>query len=110
MKLSVFQRWALAQAVGAVTGTVAEVRLGMMALEALEFSDEERERIGLEEMAGGLRWEREDRTEVELPEETTALVRAAAERWRGWPVAKAQEMEELLGLLAEGQGPEPGAA
>lgn len=101
LRLTVYQRWGLVQAVGEVRGTLAQVRLGGRALDALEFGEEERAAIGMETADGMVRWAEEREQVVELPDECVGLVRGAAEGWPGWMVERRREVEAVVEALTE---------
>ena len=109
IQLTLWQRAMLVQVVSGTRGDVRALRMALRALEVLEFSEEEREEVGLVEEGGQMRWpvEATGRTfTIALEKPELRFVRNAADGFQGWPVAQAREALELLGKLGvnmEGQ-------
>ena len=102
VELSTWQRAGLIQALGAMRGNVATLRLALGALEAVEFTEEEREEIEYVEVQGQATWNEAGakRTwEIELGEKEAQFTAGVVERFEQWPVAKAEEVFALIELL-----------
>jgi len=102
LELTIWQRAILVQVVNGTRGDVRAFRMALRALEVLEFTEEEREEIGLVEEAGQMRWQAEamGRTfTIALEKPELRFIRNAAEGFQGWPVAQAGEVLDLLEKL-----------
>jgi len=102
MQLTIWQRAMLVQVVSGTRVDMRALRVALRALEALEFSEEEREEVGLVEEGGQMRWPADSvgRTfTIALEKPELRFVRNAVEGFAGWPVAQAGEVFELLGKL-----------
>ena len=99
IQLTTWQRAGLIMAVSQARGNVGVLRLGLEALEALEWTEEEREEIGYREVGGRAEWNEAgaDRVwEVDLGEKAARFVAGVVEGFGGWPVARAEEVFRLI--------------
>jgi len=109
VELSTWQRAGLIQALGAVRGNVATLRLAFGVLEAVGFTEEEAAEIGYREEGGRATWDEagaERVWEVELGKKEARFAAGVVERWEQWPVGRA---EEVFGLVEGLQRIEKGA-
>jgi len=104
MELSTWQRAGLIQVLGAVRGNVATLRLALGALEAVEFTEEERLEIGYREEGGRAEWNEagaERVWELEVGEREARFAAGVVEGWEQWPVGRAEEVFGLVDKLKE---------
>jgi len=103
LELTVWQRVMMVTIVQTTRcNDVKMLRLALRALDALEFSEEEREVAGLVEEAGQMRWKlgaAETAYTLELEKPILRFVRNAAEAFQGWQGGQAAQALDLLGKL-----------
>lgn len=106
--LNVWQRAMVLVVVSQARGDLRTLRLALRVLEALEFSDEEREALGLVEEGGQFRWDpaaaEELEIELELGRREAAFVKQQVGGYQGWPVAQAGQVFELMKVLGMEEG------
>ena len=109
LQLTVWQRAMMLVIVGQARGDLRTLRLALRVLEALEFSEEEREVLGLVEAEGQFRWDPAtaggEEYAVELGKQEGAFLVQQVRAYQGWAVVQAGQVFELmqvLGLEEEG--------
>ena len=102
IELTVWQRVQLLGIVSGARGDLRTLRLALQALDALEFTEDERETTGLVEEAGQVRCSAEAAAATfKLTFEKPALqyLQGVVKTFQAWPVARAQEVFDLLSKL-----------
>jgi len=102
IELTIWQRAMLIQVISGMRGDVKLLRQALRALEALDFTEEEREAGEIVEEEGRMLWSTaasETVYTVTLEKPVVRFVRNAAEGFQGWPVGQAAEVLDLLEKL-----------
>ena len=100
IKLTTWERLTIAAIVGAMTGTVADVRRAGKVLDVVEFNDEDAKAIGLVADAGGVRWEEQSREwDLELDEPSLQLARTQVSIWPHFRAADRKTVGALVDKL-----------
>ena len=101
VELSTWQRAGLIQALGAVRGNVATLRLAFGVLEAVGFTEEEAAEIGYREEGDRATWDEvgaERVWEMDLGKKDAKFAAVVVDRFEGW---KAKDAEKVFGLVEE---------
>ena len=109
IQLSTWQRAGLIQALGAVRGNVATLRLGLETLEVVEFTNAERAEIEYVEADGQVSWSEAGAQRVwkiELGKRDARFAAGAVDRFEEW---KAKDAPKVFDLLERLQRIEKGA-
>ena len=89
-------------ALGQLRGDVATLRLALRAIDALDFTEEERAEIGLHGDNGQMAWNDAGAArawDISLDKREAAFVARVAQDYRQWPVAKVKEVLDLFEQL-----------
>ena len=99
--LNVWERLALINCVGMITGTVAQVRAAFQILEMLEFKPDEREKLSLAQENGNYSWN--SAVDIEVPmtmsDEQHALTGLAITGFRNWMAGEFPRIKALCEKL-----------
>lgn len=89
IKLTTWERIQLIQLVGVSRGTVAQVKLGLKALEILELSEAEKEQVGwMDVSATQAQWQdTEFEWDLEFGDDTWTFIQALAKRYQDWSIS-----------------------
>lgn len=102
VEVSTWLRASLVAIIGRAQGNVRTIQQGLFALNALDFTPEEREVIGYQEQNGVIMWKNEsnDRQwEIVLPEGCVPFLIQTIQGFDQWPTAKGRQVLDLLSAL-----------
>lgn len=102
LNLTTWQRIMCVQALNAQAGHISLIRKALRLLEILELSQDDRETVGLRELAtGGFSWrDTERRFELEIADrELAAFLKRAVSSYQNWPVEQARQVADLFAQL-----------
>lgn len=91
INLSVNERLVVANVVGAIGGTIEDIRNGISIIDKITLTDEEREKIGLSQQGTSIKWqdsEEVDAAEFDFSDAEYALLKGTMNRKSDWPMDK----------------------
>jgi hypothetical protein len=99
IELTIWQRFALLQALGGLQGDLRTLRLGAGVMDKVELSEEERREAGVKAQGSTITWSGPATAVVSLSQQEADLVRRVVTEYTAWPMGDAGELFELVKKL-----------
>jgi hypothetical protein len=101
IELTIWQRFALLQALGSLRGDLKTMRLGAKVMDKVELSKAEKRAAGVRSQGSSVTWSGPAAKEVDLPDAELDLVRSVVQEYNGWSMNNVDELFELVEKLEE---------
>jgi hypothetical protein len=99
IKLTIWQRFALLQALGGLRGDLKTMRLGAKVMDKVELSEEEKRKAGVTKVGKTVTWKGGATKEVELTDAELGLARNVVKGYKGWSMSNVDGLFELVAKL-----------